>query len=509
MQYSSREFGRDWRYAVEQEFTTGDESPFPYAPDGHQSWGNEVANIPLQDASKGCVSADGKYIAIAVGKDVHVFSTQTHEAVAVLRGHLTEVSGVAFQPNNSNMLLSSSSELVKRAGGKLVVEAQAAIILWRLDEQNVVAAQRSDAVQSIAKAASDAAIAKLAETGTTLMQSEVAELEELFTPGIQHVVTKHVTASKISIHGTLLTSFGSNTFSPSGRFMVYVPGNRPRSNDVVEWDMCICRTDDLATPVLKLSGHTDAIMWAGWNQDETLFASVAWDSTVRIWDAASGEAVRIFRTGDRCQNWTGEFSPNSKYFVATDGTSRVHVYDISSIASSAHGSADNSEAYWVYLGMKEYDGWRRTVSWHPNSKWLAVGKDQGYELIVLDVEEKKLLQKRTLSTAAMQVDREELRSMVARYPGATHVQFADKGKKVVVWTQGDDSIEVFDVAKEQKWRFGRGGTEDVPGAEAWRDDNGKLTSPYGLGMLVWESDSKLQMASLDGDAIRFWAIHIE
>ncbi|KAJ4147655.1 hypothetical protein LMH87_002164 [Akanthomyces muscarius] len=507
--YSSLQFRQDWRHAVDQEFINSDGQPFPYAPGGHQGWGNEIAKIPLQNASRGCISSDGSRMAIAVDKDVHVFDTKTHDTIAVLKAHLKSVTSIAFQPNNAGILLTSSMASCTWTSGKVVVEADAAIIAWRLDERTIAETQEADLPSSVVKASAAAAAADLAKSGTELRPEELEELERLMAPSIQHVVTKHAAAGKTRIHGRLQTSFGSNVFSPSGRSMVYLPGNSPETNDVAKWDMCICCTDDLLTPTLTLSGHTDGIMWVGWNHDETLFASVAWDSTVRVWDAVTGETVHVFRTGDRCQNWTGAFSPDSKYLATTDGTTRVHIYDLAARRSVKAGAEATDAAHWVYKGPKERRGWQRTVAWHPNGTWLAVGKSHGDELLLLDVQEKRVLQKRTLSTAAAHVDREELRATLGHFVSVSQVRFADAGRKLVVWNQGDDSIEVFDLEKEQKWRFGRGGTEDVPGAEAWRDENGKVTSPSGSGMLAWEKESNLYMASIDGDAVRFWSISLD
>lgn len=507
--YSSSQFRQDWRYAVGQEFLDSDDKPFPYAPGGHQSWGDEVAKIPRQNASKGCVSSDGSRMAIAVDNDVHVFDTRTRETIAVLKGHLKSVAGIAFQPNNADTLLTSSMASCTWASGKVVVESDAVIIAWRLDERTLAETKDIELPSEAVKASAATAAAHLAKIGTELRQEDVDELEKLMAPSIQHVVTKHAAAGKTRIHGRLQTSFGSNVFSPSGRLMVYLPGNSPETNSVAKWDMCICHTDDISTPKLTLSGHTDGIMWTGWSHDETLFASVAWDSTVRVWDAATGESLHVFRTGDRCQNWTGAFSPDSRHLAATDGTTRVHIYDLAAQRSLPAGAEAIDAAHWVYSGSKERRGWQRTVAWHPNGTWLAVGKSHGDELLLLDVREKKVLQRRSLSAVAAHVDREELRATLGHFVSVSQVLFADAGRKLVVWTQGDDSIEVLDLEKEQKWRFGRGGTEDVPGAEAWRDENGKVTSPSGSGMLVWERDSELCMASLDGDAVRFWSIRLD
>lgn len=505
LRYSSRQFEEDWRYAVEQDFATETGEPFPYAPGGHQSWGDEAAMLPLPDVSECCVSGDGSRLAAAVDETVYVFDMKTQATVAVLKGHLTRVSGVAFQPNNANVLVTSSHEVTNFKSGNAVIEQDAVTVVWKLDEIQENTTQDSETTAAVARASASAAAEKLSAAGMVLSRDNIQELERLIAPAIEHVVTKNRASGKIRVHGILHGSFGSNIFSPSGRFMVYVPGNSPVSNDVGKWDICICQTDDFTSTRLTLSGHTDGIMWMGWNNDESLFASVSWDSTVRLWNANSGEIIRVLKTDDQAQNWTGEFSPDSKLFVATSGRGRVHIYDLQRAIDAS--ATEEDVKYWVYPPEPKREGWRRAISWHPNSRWLAVGKETGDELLLLDIGEKKVLQIRRLSAAASQVDKEELRGPLSRMSSVVQVQFV--GDKLVVLTSRDGSPEVYDLAKEQKWRFGRGGTEELPGFEKWRDENGKVTSRTGCSMVVWEDDSNLRVASVDGDGIRFWNIPLE
>jgi WD40 repeat protein len=236
------------------------------------------------------------------------------------------------------------------------------------------------------------------------------------------------------------------------------------------------------------------MMWLGWNSDESLFASVSWDGTIRIWDPETGDEKHLFRTDH--QNWTGGFSPDSKYFAAVDGKANVRVYSI----------ASGGQLHWTYEGQRT-GGWRRTISWHPNNQWLAVGGEKCGELLLLDIEEKKLLQKRLLSVDAS-TSKDEVRGMMKGFVGTYEVRFVDGGNKLAVWTFGDDSIEIYDINQQVKWRFARGGTEDGPEADKWRDDEGKVTSERGYSMLTWENHAKgvLQLASLDFDGVRIWKI---
>jgi hypothetical protein len=128
-------------------------------------------------------------------------------------------------------------------------------------------------------------------------------------------------------------------------------------------------------------------------------------------------------------------------------------------------------------------------------------------MFIMDVVGKKEIQKRALSTDACTRD-EVYHDMMKRMLVAQKVQFFDGGNKLAVWTQGDSSIEVYDIKQEVKWRFPRGGTDDGPEVEKWRDESGKVTSKGGGGMVAWEDGSKgvLRMASLDFDGVRIWEV---
>lgn len=235
-----------------------------------------------------------------------------------------------------------------------------------------------------------------------------------------------------------------------------------------------------------------------WSPDESTLATVAWDGTIRTWDADTGEQLRKFETNH--QNWTGAFSPDSKYLAATDGTGNVWIYDLTS---------DDNSVYWKF-NTGEKRRWRRAVAWHPNGKLLAVGGELSGELLLLDVDAKQLVQERLLSTRESKVDNEEVRPVMKSNFGVTQVQFVEGGRKIAFWTCADASIEVYDFERYKKWRFARGGTEDGPHAEKWRDEKGKVTSEWGHGMLAWENKERglLGLASIDFDGVRIWSVKL-
>ncbi|KAI1038262.1 hypothetical protein LB505_012933 [Fusarium chuoi] len=487
--YSSDQLLKDWRYAVKQDFTTSQGNPFPYAENGKQQWDDEIKKVILErQPHTGSVSSNGKYLALGIDHVIHIIDTQSWDTIAVLRGHTTKVEALAFRADRSDVLVSSEEQVYDDSGNSEPPK----IILWNIEEEKSAPRLSDDQVRNASQAALSAAADKLAEAGINLSKDELRHLDVTVGPAVSRTVSKHIAASKVTIEGRLQSALGSQIFSPSGSWMTYLPGESPVSNGDDPWDIQIISSDDLSKG-LVLKGHTDVVMWTGWSPDESVFASVSWDESIRIWDATTGEQKYKFKTEG--QNWAGVFSPDSSYFAATDGLSNVWVYSL----------ADGGQ-HWVYKGQRS-DRWRRTLAWHPTNPWLAVGGESNGELLLLDISKKSLLQKRLFSTDACPVDKES-RDMMEDFVGTLETRFFDGGNKLAVWAFGDWSIEVYDLKQEVKWRFARGGTGDGPNSGKWRNEQGKVTSKGGYEMLAWEDHSKgsLFLASIDFDAVRLWEV---
>ncbi|KAH7236694.1 WD40-repeat-containing domain protein [Fusarium redolens] len=487
--YSSDQFIKDWRYAVKQDFSTSEGNPFPYAENGKQQWDDETKKLTFKrQPHVGSASSNGKYLALGIDHVIHVLDTQSWDTIAILRGHTNKVETLSFRPGRSDVLVSSEEQVYDDLGQT----EPPTIILWNIEEERSAPRLSDDHLRNASQAALSAAAERLADAGINLNKDELHRLEETIEPAISRTVSKHIAASKVTIEGRLHSAHESQIFSPSGKWMSYFPGESPGSNGDDPWDIQIVSSDDLSKGLL-LKGHTDTITWTGWNPDESLFASVSWDESIRIWDATTGQQKYKFKTEG--QNWAGAFSSDSTYFAATDGPSNVWIYSMA-----------DGEQHWVYKG-KRSDDWRRTLAWHTTKPWLAVGGENSGELLLLDAGEKKLLQKRLFSTDACPVDKES-RDMMRGFVGTMEVRFFDRGGKLAVWTFGDWSIEVYDLKEEVKWRFSRGGTEDGPNAGKWRNGQGKVTSKGGCEMVAWEDHSKgsLFLASIDFDGVRLWEV---
>ncbi|CAH0057647.1 unnamed protein product [Clonostachys solani] len=496
--YSADQFYQDWRYALGKEFTTKDGQPFPYAENGHLHWDDELKKLDFgnQGPYNACVSNDGQSLAVALQQDIHIIDTNTWATACILRGHAEATEGFAFAPNDSNVLVSTS----QHDFGEGSTYTEPVIIIWNIKEyqKRQVAIQSQASLDEVVAAASQTAASKLVEKGVKESEDLREKLERAIKPGVTSVVASELVKDTLHLRGRIRTIFGSQVFSPSGKKLVYIPGGRLRSNDVDVWDINIVSTSDFQSDRIALHGHTDSLMWMGWNHDESLFGSVCWDQTIRIWDATTGNQRFCFTTTK--QNWAGGFSPDSKYFAATCGTGATHIYSMS-----------DGSPVWVFE-REGTRGWRRALDWHPNSKWLSVGGEELAPVYLLDVEKKKILQKRTLSPAKSHAqagrDIETVRNMLGGMLGVRQVRFFDNGNKLAIWTFGDDSVEVYDLAREVKWRFARGGTDDGMDNTKWTDGKGQLKATNGYKMVIWEDKEKGQamFATVDYDGIRIWPL---
>lgn len=474
--YSSNQFYKDWVYAIDKDFQSPDGTPAHYAPGQPKYWGEEHASIPLPTSpSSSSLNADHSLIAVALEHDIHIYATYGHMSLQqTLKGHVSKVDTVRFHPKDPEALVSCAVNYTRGS-----VPAEPAIIFWNLYEQRQRPLLSKEAVAQLGRRAASSVACGIQDMGTTSYEMDEGEKESL-GQDVGKVITALNVKSQIrdnaKIHGRLSSSFGSQTFNSTGSSIAFLPGDRPGSNSDDKWDICIWDTVKKETR-LTLVAHRDAIMWIGFSPSDALIASVSWDKTFRIWSNDTGSLLHTFHSNS--QNWTGGFSADSRFFAGTSGEGRFWVWDlVSGIEVLTHEFGSQGR-------------WCRTLDWSPDAKQLLIGGETLGRVIVFDVKRQEVVQERLLSTRKCPPDAQR---MAMGYLEATNARYLPRseGAKIVYRTNGDNGVEVYDAKGNRKWRS----------APPQGENKG-----WGSEILILEERGLI--ASVDGDAIRFWEVPLD
>ena len=463
----------DWVYAIEKDFKSTDGSPATYAPLQPAYYGDEDSKIQLTSkSSASSLNADGTLLAVEQGHNIHIYSIEDKSLLQILRGHVSRVDSIEFHPTEPTKLVSCA---MCHQGGS--VEAECTILFWDLSENPMKNLLNETALESVGKRAMEGAVGGLESSGALWRpdEDEKAGLVKDFAKSIEALNVKSRIQSGEKLHGRLVDRFRGRSFNRDGSRMIYLPGERPWSNRVDDWDICIWDIVRKET-TLTLHGHTDAIMWIGFSPDDNVIGSVSWDKTFRIWSSADGSLLHTFHSSS--QNWTGAFSPDSRFFAGTT-VGRLWVWDV------VHG-VEVATYTWSHSFI--WGCWCRSLDWSPNGKQIVVGGENRGYVFVFDIKTQKIVQERVLSLELCSKDPENDPDRIGQSMEVYSVQWFDQGRKIVYWTTGDYAVEVYDFETNKKWRFAPNKGEGDWATRVFILEDGKV------------------ILAVDADVVRFWRL---
>jgi WD40 repeat protein len=304
-----------------------------------------------------------------------LWDAATGALVATCRGHGSKLLGVAFSPNGARLVTTSSDGTVRQWDAATGREAEPP---YGRHSGEVVAAVFSPDGRWIASAGTDRTIRIWRSSG----QQDVAVLY-----GHTGVVS-------------------AIAFDPGGRRLASLsaqPGLGRADRTVRVWDV------DPAASLPVLRGHTSYVYPVAYSRDGHWIASGAWDGTVRLWDAATGEPCATLPHPGVVQGLA--FGPDGRWLATgTVADDRVRIWDmatarvrkefrvpsgtIRSLTISPDGKRVAVTAYDrkgqhhidvcdVVSGVALYSavGWAKAYS--PDGRWLAVVAADQKEIVLL------------------------------------------------------------------------------------------------------------------------------
>ncbi|KIM24802.1 hypothetical protein M408DRAFT_26756 [Serendipita vermifera MAFF 305830] len=109
-------------------------------------------------------------------------------------------------------------------------------------------------------------------------------------------------------------------------------------------------------------GHKAPVLSVAFSSDGKRIVSSAWDNTIRVWDAETGETVLGPLGGHSELANSTSFSPDGKRIVSGSNERTIRVWDV--------------ETGETVLGpLKGHNGWIRFVSFSPNGKRIVSGSE--------------------------------------------------------------------------------------------------------------------------------------
>ena len=483
-------------------------SSISYSPDGRLLAIAQGKNIHLYDGQKRvylrmlvdheadsaffvtdlAFSPDGRWLASAsIGKTVKIWDIEKRKMILALKGHAEGVGSVAFSPNGK-WLASAGYE------GKIKLwDIEAKKLKYTLDCPGTSVVTFSPDGRWLASGSID----------IKLWDSEIGEL-------------KHTLKGAGGIY--------SLTFSPDGKLLAVGSWG----NTIKLWDS---ETQELRR---SMEGHTGSVKSIVFSPDGRVLASGSEDKTVKLWDSETGKLNQTL-SGHTEKIDSVVFSPNGKLLVSgsRDKTVRFwdtqqrqlkhtlkgHTLDVTSVAFSpdgkvlVSGSKDKTVKLWdSEQGELEHTFFQvgaTSVTFSTDGRLLAASDND--MVSVWDLEERELVN--------FLVDHGDSVTSVAFSSEGNVLASGSKDKTIKLWdseqgevkqTLSDDTQEITCLVFSPDGRVLASGSADKA-VKLWDSEQGELKHTlldhiYDVTSVAFSPDGKLLASGSHDGKVNLWDV---
>jgi WD40 repeat protein/serine/threonine protein kinase len=398
------------------------------------------------------------------GFEWYYWQRQTHLEIKALRGHLGEVSSVAFSPDGRRIVTGSYDGTAK---------------VWEADSGKELLTLKGHmgAVRSVAFSPDGQRIVTASEDETAKLWEAAKGHDPLTLKG----------------HTSWLTAVA---FSADGYRIVTGSGDKTAK----VWEAASGRE------LLTLRGHNGWIESVAFSPDGQRIVTGSYDETAKVWEARSGRPLLALK-GHSAGIWSVAFSPDGQRVVTGSGdqtakvweaesgtdllTLKGHTSAITSVAFSADGyrivtgGGDQTAKVWEVVSglelftLKGHNGPLRSVAFSPDGQRILTGSLDQTAKVWDAADDRQLLRLKGHSDAV------------------TSVAFSPDGQRIATGSD-DGTVKVWEAGNDRELLPLKGHTGPVKSVAFSPDGRRVVTGSWDQTAKVWEAASGLELFTLKG-----------